>query len=136
MQLNNSDFISLTDIARYKNEKEPKDVVKNRMRLRNTLDYLWLWEMINNANFKGVEFDSLRRNSGTNAFTLSPKKWIESTNAVGVISKSWKNWGTFAHKDIAIKFASRISVEFELYLIKEFQVLKEKAEQTLDKNEL
>ncbi len=104
------------------------------MRLRNTLDYLWLWEMINNANFKGVEFDSLRRNSGTNAFTLSPKKWIESTNAVGVISKSWKNWGTFAHKDIAIKFASRISVEFELYLIKEFQVLKEKAEQTLDRN--
>ncbi len=119
------DYISLTDIARYKNAKEPKDVVKNWMRNRNTLEFLGLWEKINNPFFKGVEFDSFKKEAGLNAFVLSPQKWIEKTNAVGIISKSGRNGGTFAHKDIAFEFASWISAEFKLYIIKEFQRLKE-----------
>jgi hypothetical protein len=134
IKLKDSDFVSLTDIARYKNIKEPKDVVRNWLRLRNTIDYLGLWETINNPNFKGIEFDSFKSEAGTNAFTLSPQLWIEKTNAIGIISKSWNNWWTFAHKDIAMKFASRISVEFELYLIKEFQRLKEQEVKALDRN--
>jgi len=119
------DFISLTDIARFKNPNEPKDVVKNWMRNRNTIEFLGLWEKINNLNFKGVEFDSFKREAGLNSFVLSPKKWIEKTFAIGLTSKSGRNGGTFAHKDIAFKFASWISAEFELYIIKEFQRLKE-----------
>lgn len=119
------DYISLTDIARYKNPDEPKDIVKNWMRNRNTIEFLGLWEMINNTKFKGVEFDAFRNEAGLNSFVLSPQKWIECTNAIGVISKSGKNGGTFAHKDIAFEFASWISPEFKLYLIKEFQRLKE-----------
>lgn len=119
------DFISLTDIARYKNSKEPKDVVKNWMRNRNTIEFLGLWESINNPNFKGVEFDSFRKEAGLNSFLLSPSKWISRTNAIGIISKSGRNGGTFAHKDIAFEFASWISAEFKLYIIKEFQRLKE-----------
>jgi len=134
IKLKESDFVSLTDIARYKNQKEPKDVVRNWLRLRNTIDYLGLRETINNPDFKGVEFDSFKAESGTNAFTLSPQLWIEKTNAIWIISKSWNNWWTFAHKDIAMKFASRISVEFELYLIKEFQKLKEQELTALDRN--
>ena len=135
MKFKESDFVSLTDIARYKNPQEPKDVVKNWMRLRNTIDFLWLREKINNPNFKGVEFDPFKNDIGTNAFTLSPQQWIEKTQAIGLISKSWKyGWWTYAHKDIAIKFANRISVEFELYLIKEFQRLKAQEVNTLDWN--
>ena len=78
------DFISLTDIARYKNPHEPKDVVSNWMRLRNTIEYLGIWEQLNNPNFKGVEFDAFMNEAGSNAFTLSPQRWIESTNAVGI----------------------------------------------------
>jgi hypothetical protein len=118
------DYISLTDIARYKNQEEPKDVVKNWLRNRNSIEFLGLWEKINNPRFKGVEFDSFLNDAGSNAFVLSPQKWIENTKAIGIISKSGRGGGTYAHKDIAFEFASWISAEFKLYLIKEFQRLK------------
>ncbi len=123
--LDKAHYISLTDIARNKNAAEPKDVVKNWMRSKNTVEFLGLWEQLNNPDFKGVDFDPLLIEAGSNAFTLSPSKWIETTNARGIISKSGKNGGTFAHKDIAFEFASWISASFKLYLIKEFQRLKE-----------
>ena len=119
-----NDYISLTDIARYKNIHEPKDVVKNWLRVRDTIEFLGLWETIHNPNFKGVEFDSFRKEAGTNAFTLSPQRWIENTNAIGIISKSGRGGGTFAHPDIAMEFASWISAEFKLYLIQEYKRLK------------
>ena len=119
-----NDYISLTDIARYKNMHEPKDVVKNWLRVRDTIEFLGLWETIHNPNFKGVEFDSFRKESGTNAFTLSPQRWIENTNAIGIISKSGRGGGTFAHPDIAMEFASWISAEFKLYLIQDYKRLK------------
>ena len=119
-----NDFISLTDIARYKNPDEPKDVVKNWMRSRSTIEFLGLWEQLNNPDFKGVEFDSFIHEAGSNAFTLSPQKWISVTNAIGVISKSGRYGGTFAHKDIAFEFASWVSTEFKLYIIKDYQRLK------------
>lgn len=118
------DYISLTDIARYKNPNEPKDIVKNWLRNRSTIEYLGLWEQINNPDFKGVEFDSLLFEAGSNSFTLSPSKWIEVTNAIGIVSKTGRGGGTFAQKDIAFEFASWISAEFKLFLIKEFQRLK------------
>ncbi len=124
------DYISLTDIARYKNPKEPKDVVKNWLRNRNVLEFLGLWEKINNPNFKGVEFDAFRKKAGLHSFTLSPKTWIKQVQAIGIWSKAGKGGGTFAHKDIAFEFASWISPEFKLYLIKEFQRLKEKEAKT------
>lgn len=120
----NEDFISLTDIARNKNSEEPKDVVKNWMRSKTTIEFLGLWEQLNNPDFKGVEFDSFIYEAGSNSFTLSPSKWIEATNAKGLISKQGNNGGTFAHKDIAFEFASWVSSGFKLYLIKEFQRLK------------
>ena len=119
-----NDYVSLTDIARYKNKEEPKDVVKNWLRVKNTIEFLGLWESINNPNFKGVEFDAFKNEAGSNAFTLSPKRWVESTNAIGIVSKSGKCGGTYAHKDIAFKFAAWISAEFELYIIKDYQRLK------------
>ena len=122
---NQSDYISLTDIARHRNPDEPKDVVKNWMRVRSTVEFLGLWEQLNNPNFKGVEFDSFKKEAGSNAFTLSPEKWIKTTNAIGIISKRGKNGGTFAHKDIAFEFASWISPEFKLYIIQDYQRLKE-----------
>ncbi len=128
---NNEDFISLTDIARHKNPEEPKDVVKNWMRTKSTIEFLGLWEKINNQNFKGVEFDSFWQEAGSNAFVLSPSKWIEKTSAIGIISKSGKTGGTYAHKDIAFEFASWVSAEFKLYLIKEFQRLKEEENKRL-----
>ncbi len=122
---NEGDYISLTDIAKYKNKDEPADIVKNWMRSRSTIEYLGFWEKINNPNFKLVEFDGFRNEAGSNSFVLSPHKWIEVTGAVGLISKSGRyGGGTFAHKDIAFEFASWISAEFKLYLIKEFQRLK------------
>jgi len=122
---NQSDFISLTDIAKAKNPDEPKDVVKNWLRSKSTVEFLGLWEQINNDNFKGVEFDTFRDEAGSNSFTLSPTKWIKSTNAIGIISSSGRYGGTYAHKDIAFEFASWVSAEFKLFLIKEFQRLKE-----------
>lgn len=121
---NKLDYISLTDIARHKNPSEPKDVVKNWMRSKTTIEFLGLWEKIHNPDFKGVEFDSFMYQAGGNAFVLSPSKWIETTNAVGILVSSGKNGGTYAHKDIAFEFASWISSEFKLYLIVEFQRLK------------
>ena len=125
IRVNNEDYISITDIARFKNPKDPKDVVKNWFRNRNTIEFLGLWEKINNPDFKGVEFDPLLFESGSNSFTLSPSKWIETTNAIGVRNKLGRGGGTYAQKDIAFEFASWISAEFKLYLIKEFQRLKE-----------
>ena len=119
-----NDYISLTDIAKYKNVYEPKDVVKNWLRVRDTIEFLGLWETINNPNFKGVEFDSFRKEAGTNAFTLSPQRWIEKTNAIGIVSKSGRGGGTFAHSDIAMEFASWISPEFKLYIIQDYKRLK------------
>lgn len=119
-----NDYISLTDIARYKNAHEPKDVVKNQLRVRDIIEFLGLWETIHNPDFKGVEFDSFRKEAGTNAFTLSPQRWIEKTNAIGIVSKSGRGGGTFAHPDIAMEFASWISPEFKLYIIQDYKRLK------------
>lgn len=118
------DYISLTDLARRKNPYEPKDVVKNWMRLRSTIEFLGLWEQLNNPNFKGVEFDTFKNEAGSNAFTLTPQRWIEKTNAIGIVSRPGKGGGTFAHTDIAFEFASWISPEFKLYVIKDYQRLK------------
>lgn len=131
LQQNGIDYICITDIARQKNPTEPKDVVKNWMRVKNTLEYLGLWEKLNNPDFKGVEFDPLFAEAGSNAFTMSPSRWIELTGAVGIISKNGAGGGTYAQRDIAFKFASWVSVEFELYLVKEFQRLKEQEQAQL-----
>ena len=119
------DYISLTDIAKFKNPNEPKDVIKNWLRSKNTIQFLGFWEKINNPDFKGVEFDSFLNQAGYNAFVLSPQKWIEKTSAKGIINIIGRNGETLAHKDIAFEFAAWISAEFRLYLIKEFQRLKE-----------
>ena len=120
---NENDFISLTDIAKYKSD-DPNDVIKNWMRAKDVIEFLGLWEKLNNPDFKPVEFDGFKTLAGANAFTLSPQKWINSTNAIGIISKSGRYGGTFAHKDIAFEFASWISAEFKLYIIKDYQRLK------------
>ncbi len=122
--INGSDFISLTDIARYKSRAETDDIIKNWMRNRSTIEYLGLWEKLNNPNFKPVEFDGFKNKSGSNSFVLSPSKWIRATNALGLIAKQGRGGGIFAHKDIAFEFATWISAEFKLYLIKEFERLK------------
>lgn len=129
-----NDYISLTDIARYKNSEEPNMVVANWMRNHNTIEYLGIWEQLNNPDFKPIEFEGFLQEAGSNAFTLSPKKWAESTNAIGLFVKVGKGGGTFAHKDIAFKFASWISAEFELYIIKDYQRLKEDENSKLSLN--
>ena len=121
---NEADYISLTDIARKRNPEFPADVVKNWLRVRSTIEFLGLWEQLNNPNFKLVEFDQFKKEAGSNAFVLSPQKWIAATNAIGIISKSGRYGGTFAHSDIAFEFASWISPEFKLYIIKDYQRLK------------
>ena len=123
-QNNEEDYLSLTDIARYKDAYNTDDIIKNWLRNRNTVELLGFWEMMYNPNFKPVEFDGFRKQAGLNSFVLTPKKWIETTNAIGIVSKSGRYGGTFAHKDIAFEFASWISIEFKLYIIKEFQRLK------------
>ncbi len=128
---NGIDYICITDIARQKNPDEPKDVVKNWMRVKNTLEYIGLWESLNNPDFKGIEFDPIMREAGSNSFTMSPSRWIELTGAIGIISKLGREGGTYAQRDIAFKFASWVSVEFELYLVKEFQRLKEEEQKLL-----
>jgi hypothetical protein len=121
----NDDFICLTDIARFKNADHTDDLIRNWLRNRNTVEFLGVWERLNNPGFNPVEFDGIRIQAGLNSFTLTPKQWIEKTNAIGIISQAGRYGGTYAHKDIAFEFASWISVEFRLYLIKEFQRLKE-----------
>ena len=122
--LNKEDYICLTDIARYKNQDRSDDIIKNWLRNRNTIEFLGMWETINNSNFNPVEFDGFRKLAGLNSFILTAKQWIEKTGAIGIISKPGRYGGTYAHKDIAFEFAAWISVEFKLYLIKEFQRLK------------
>ena len=120
-----SDFISLTDIARHKDAGHTDSIIQNWMRNRNTIELLGFWETIYNPNFKPLEFEGFRKQAGLNSFVMTPKRWIETTNAVGIVSKSGRYGGTFAHKDIALEFASWISIEFKLYVIKEFQRLKD-----------
>ena len=128
-----NEYISITDIARYKSD-EPKDVIKNWMRGKDTLEFLGLWEKLHNPNFKGVESDAFRTQAGANAFTMSPKKWIESTDAIGIVSKAGRYGGTYAHSDIAFEFASWISPEFKLYIIKDYKRLKSEENSRLSLN--
>ena len=130
ISVNENDYISLTDIARHKSEA-PTAVIGNWMRNRNTIEYLGIWESLYNPQFNPLEFEGFRREAGLNAFTLSPQKWINATRAIGIVSKSGRYGGTYAHKDIAFKFASWISVEFELYIVKEFQRLKQEEQKTI-----
>lgn len=125
------EYICITDIARYKNADRTDDLIRNWLRNRNTIEFLGIWEQLNNPAFKPVEFDGFRKQAGLNSFTLTPKQWIEQTAAIGLISRAGRYGGTFAQKDIAFEFASWISVEFKLYLIKEFQRLKEQEFQQL-----
>jgi hypothetical protein len=125
LYIEKEDYISLTDIARYKDPERMDFVIQNWLRNRNTIELLGFWELIYNPDFKPLEFEGFRKQAGLNSFVLSPKQWIEKTNAIGIVSKSGRYGGTFAHKDIAFEFASWISIEFKLYFIKEFQRLKE-----------
>ncbi len=125
------DYISLTDIARYRDTERTDYLIQNWLRNRNTIEYLGIWERINNPDFKPIEFDGFKSQAGLNSFILTPKQWIEKTAAIGITSKAGRYGGTYAHKDIAFEFASWISVEFKLYLIKEFQRLKEDERKTL-----
>ena len=134
LQTNQEDYICITDIAKFKNPDAPADIIKNWLRSKNTIELLGLWEKLNNPNFKLVEFDQFRNEAGYNHFVLSPQKWIETTNAIGLQSKSGRYGGTFAHVDIALEFASWVSVEFKFYLIKEFQYLKNQQAKELDWN--
>ncbi len=120
-----NDYISLTNIAKYKNSEEPNVVVANWMRNYNTIEYLGIWEQLNNLEFNPLEFKGVLKEAGSNAFTLSPQKWVNTTNAKGIYVKVGRGGGTFAHKDIAFKFASWISAEFELYIVKDYQRLKD-----------
>ena len=124
LRINKKEYISLTDLARYADEEDPRYPIQNWMRNKDVILYLGLWESINNKDFKGVEFDTLKNEAGSNKFKISPQKWIKETNATGIISKSGNNGGTFAHPDIAFEFASWLSPEFKLYVIQEFQRLK------------
>ena len=120
------EFISLTDIAKYRSTQEPFAIINNWMRNRSTIEFIGLWETLNNPDFKPLEFERFKNEAGSNYFLLSPQKWIETTLAIGIISKSGRYGGTFAHIDIALEFASWISPEFKLYLVTEFKRLKKK----------
>lgn len=118
------DYISLTDIAKVKDSDNPRYIIQNWMRNRNTIEFLGVWESLYNPNFNRVEFDAFRSQAGLNSFVMTPQKWIDATAAIGIISKAGRYGGTYAHKEIAFEFASWISVEFKLYLVKEFERLK------------
>lgn len=124
LRINNNEYISLTDLAKYADEDDPRYPIQNWMRNKDVISYLGLWESINNENFKRVEFDAFQNEAGSNKFKISPQKWIKETNAIGIISKSGNNGGTYARSDIAFEFASWLSPEFKLYVIQEFQRLK------------
>ncbi len=118
------DYISLTDIAKVKDSDNPRYIIQNWMRNRNTIEFLGVWESLYNPNFNRVEFDAFRSQAGLNSFVMTPQKWIDATAAIGIVSKAGRYCGTYAHKEIAFEFASWISVEFKLYLVKEFERLK------------
>ncbi len=122
---NANDYISLTDMARYRDTERTNYIIQNWMRTRSAIEFCGLWEQLNNPDFKSIEFDAFKNESGSNSFALTPQKWIDTTNAKGIISKSGRYGGTFAHRDIAFEFATWISAEFKFYFIKEFQRLKE-----------
>ena len=124
MRKNGMDFLCITDIARQKNSIDPNGVIANWMRNRNTIEFLGIWETLYNPNFNPLEFEGFKTEAGLNAFTLSPTRWIEATRAIGIVSQPGRYGGTYACSDIAFEFASWISVEFRLYLVKEFQRLK------------
>ena len=128
-----SEYISITDIARYKSD-DPTAVIQNWMRNRDVIEFLGLWETLHNSNFKPLEFEGFKNQAGANAFTMSPKKWIEATNAIGIVSKSGRYGGTYAHSDIAFEFASWISPEFKLYIIKDYKRLKSEENSRLSLN--
>lgn len=119
-----NDYISLTDMARYRDAERTNYIIQNWMRTRSAIEFCGLWEQLNNPDFKSIEFDAFKNESGSNSFALTPQKWIEGTNAKGIVSKSGRYGGTFAHRDIAFEFATWISAEFKFYFIKEFQRLK------------
>ena len=131
---NQQDLICLTDIAKHKNPDHPDDVIRNWLRNRNTVEFLGVWERLNNPDFNPVEFDGIRIQTGLNSFVLTPKQWIEKTGAVGLTSSAGRYGGTYAHKDIAFEFAAWVSVEFKLYLIREFQRLKDDENDRLQLN--
>jgi len=131
IKIDDVDYISLTDIAKAKNPEDANGVIANWLRNRNTIEYLGIWEYLYNPVFKPLEFEGFMNEAGANAFTLSPQKWVSKTDAIGIISKSGRNGGTFAHKDIAFKFASWVSVEFELYIVKDYQRLKEEEQKAI-----
>ena len=131
MTVNSIDYICITDIAKQKNEIDPNGVIGNWMRNRNTIEYLGLWETLYNPSFNPLEFEGFRSQAGLNAFTLSPTQWIDATNAIGLITKAGRYGGTYARSDIAFKFANWVSVEFELYLVMEFQRLKAKEQEQI-----
>lgn len=128
---NNEDFISLTDMARYRDTERTNYIIQNWLRTRSAIEFCGLWEQINNPDFKSIEFDAFKSQSGLNSFTLTLQKWIDTTNAIGMVSKSGRYGGTFAHRDIAFEFASWISPQFKLYLITEFQRLKKEESKNL-----
>ncbi|PWW81278.1 DNA-binding protein [Prosthecochloris marina] len=129
--IDRGDYISLTDIAKYRNADDPRFIIQNWMRTRFTVEFLGIWEQLHNTDFNRVEFEAVKNESGRNAFVMTPAKWVEITGAIGVFSKAGRYGGTYAHKDIAFEFASWVSVEFKLYLIKEFQRLKDLEQQQL-----
>lgn len=128
-----NEYISLTDIAKYKSD-EPNEVIRNWMRNRDTIEFLGLWEMLHNESFKPVEFEGFRSKAGLNAFTMSPTKWIDGVNAIGIVAKAGRYGGTYAHSDIAFEFASWVSAEFKLYIIKDYQRIKQDENSRLSLN--
>ncbi|MBN1766910.1 MAG: KilA-N domain-containing protein [Prolixibacteraceae bacterium] len=128
---NDDEFISLTDIARYRDAERSDYILQNWMRNRSTIEFMGLWELFNNPDFNSIEFDGIKNLSGSNSFALTPKRWIETTRAIGIVSKTGRYGGTFAHRDIAFEFASWLSAEFKFYLIKEFQRLKKEEQKQL-----
>ena len=127
----NDEYISLTDIARYRDAERSDYILQNWMRNRSTIEFIGLWELFNNPDFNSIEFDGIKNLAGSNSFALTPKRWIETTHAIGIVSKTGRYGGTFAHRDIAFEFASWLSAEFKFYLIKEFQRLKEEEQKQL-----
>ena len=120
-----NEFISLTDIAKYRNDDDPRFVIQNWMRNRNTIEFLALWEELHNQNFNRVQFDTVKNEAGLNRFIMTPTKWIQQMNAIGIVVKSGRyGGGTYAHTDIAMSFATWISPEFQLYIMKDYRRLK------------